>query len=122
MRIGELAATTGASVRSLRYYEEQQLICSRRTDGGHRVFAADTTPRVAMIRCLIDAGVPTRDIGAMLPCVHSGTTTPTTLSLLTAAHARLSAEIDERLATRDRLEAIIAGVRDNTCTTATTPA
>ncbi|WP_299571444.1 MerR family transcriptional regulator [uncultured Williamsia sp.] len=122
MRIGELSATTGASVRSLRYYEEQQLICSRRTEGGQRVFDEDTTHRVAMIRCLIDAGVPTRDIGAMLPCVHSGTTTPTTLARLTEAHARLSAEMEERLATRDRLERIIAGVRDNTCAAAAAPA
>ena len=97
MRIGELAAATGASVRSLRYYEQQQLICSRRTEGGQRVFDADTTLRVDMIRCLIDAGVSTRDIAAMLPCVHTGDTTPGTLERLAEAHARLSAEIDERL-------------------------
>jgi DNA-binding transcriptional MerR regulator len=115
MRIGELAATTGASVRSLRYYEEQQLICSRRTEGGQRVFDDHTAHRVAMIRCLIDAGVPTRDIGEMLPCVHTGDVTLTTLERLGDAHARLSAEIDERIATRERLETIIVAVRDNTC-------
>lgn len=118
MRIGELAAATGASVRSLRYYEQQQLICSRRTEGGQRVFDADTTHRVDMIRCLIDAGVSTRDIAAMLPCVHTGDTTPGTLERLAEAHARLSAEIDERLAARTRLETIMAGVRDNACSSA----
>jgi DNA-binding transcriptional MerR regulator len=31
MRIGELAARTGVSVRALRYYEEQELLAPERT-------------------------------------------------------------------------------------------
>ncbi|NED82406.1 MerR family DNA-binding transcriptional regulator, partial [Streptomyces sp. SID11233] len=34
MKIGELARRTGASVRSLRYYEQQGLLDSTRTPGG----------------------------------------------------------------------------------------
>lgn len=36
MRIGEVAAATGVSVRSLRYYEEQELLEAERSSGGHR--------------------------------------------------------------------------------------
>ncbi|MFI5897699.1 MerR family DNA-binding transcriptional regulator [Actinoplanes sp. NPDC051513] len=38
MRIGDLSAATGASTRSLRYYEEQGLLTSTRTPGGQRVY------------------------------------------------------------------------------------
>lgn len=36
MRIGELAAKAGVSVRALRYYEEQNLLASERSPGGQR--------------------------------------------------------------------------------------
>ncbi|MGH3121741.1 MAG: MerR family DNA-binding transcriptional regulator, partial [Streptosporangiaceae bacterium] len=34
MRIGELASKTGASVRSLRYYEQQGLLAAERSPSG----------------------------------------------------------------------------------------
>ena len=39
MQIGELSARTGASVRMLRYYEEQGLLEPRRTGSGYRDYA-----------------------------------------------------------------------------------
>lgn len=38
MRIGELAGRTGVSERSLRYYEQQNLLVSDRTPSGHREY------------------------------------------------------------------------------------
>ncbi|MFB6640979.1 MerR family DNA-binding transcriptional regulator [Streptomyces chartreusis] len=38
MKIGELSSRTGVSVRLLRYYEEQGLLLSQRTAGGHRSY------------------------------------------------------------------------------------
>ncbi|GAA2066025.1 MerR family transcriptional regulator [Williamsia deligens] len=122
MRIGELSEATGTSVRSLRYYEEQGLIRAHRTVGGQRRFDEESAQRVSVIRCLIDSGVPTRDIGEMLPCVHTGVATENTLDRLVEAHTRLTAQIDDLSATRARLEAVIVGVRDNTCTSASIPA
>lgn len=50
MRIGELAALTGASPRSLRYYEEQNLLSSCRTTSGQRVYNDEAHERVRLIQ------------------------------------------------------------------------
>ena len=34
MRISEISRRTGVSVRSLRYYEQKRLLCSRRLENG----------------------------------------------------------------------------------------
>lgn len=68
MKIGELARTAGVSVRLLRYYEQQELICAQRTSGGHREYAADAPTTVARIRTLLAAGLPTKVIRDLMPC------------------------------------------------------
>jgi DNA-binding transcriptional MerR regulator len=68
VRIGELARKAGVSVRLLRYYEEQGLLASQRTSGGHRDYAADTPVAVGRIRALLAAGLPTKVIRDLMPC------------------------------------------------------
>jgi DNA-binding transcriptional MerR regulator len=70
MRIGELARRTGVPTRMLRYYEEQGLITPRRQDNGYRDYDGYLVDRVRKIRGLLDAGIPTRVIGSVLPCLH----------------------------------------------------
>jgi DNA-binding transcriptional MerR regulator len=50
MRIGELAARTGVSERSLRYYEEQGLLVANRTSGGQRRYPDAAVDRVIRIQ------------------------------------------------------------------------
>ncbi|MEW2548841.1 MerR family transcriptional regulator [Streptomyces sp. NPDC047002] len=69
MRIGELAAATGVPARLLRYYEEQGLLEPGRTASGYRAYEASAVVRVRQIRGLLDAGLPTRIIRAVLPVV-----------------------------------------------------
>ena len=71
MRIGELAEATGVSARSLRYYEEQDLIRSSRTPGGWRDFDESTVERVVMIQHLFAAGLGSAVIGELLPCLDA---------------------------------------------------
>jgi DNA-binding transcriptional MerR regulator len=70
MRIGELAERTGTSRRLLRYYEEQGLIASSRADNGYRQFDERYVDRVMQVRGLLDAGLPTRIIKQILPCIN----------------------------------------------------
>lgn len=69
MRISELATQTGVAPRMLRYYEEQGLISPRRLDNGYREYDEYLVDRVLKVRGLLDAGIPTRIIGDMLPCL-----------------------------------------------------
>jgi DNA-binding transcriptional MerR regulator len=69
MRIGELAERTGVPRRLLRYYEEQGLITPRRLDNGYREYDGHLVDRVMKVRGLLDAGIPTRIIADMLPCL-----------------------------------------------------
>jgi len=77
MKIGELAARTGVSARMLRYYEGQGLIRPVRLHNGYRDYGDYLIERVVRIRGLLDAGIPTRVIGEILPCFDgSNSTTP----------------------------------------------
>jgi DNA-binding transcriptional MerR regulator len=69
MRIGELGKATGVAPRMLRYYEEQGLISPRRLDNGYREYDDYLIDRVRKIRGLIDAGIPTRIVADILPCL-----------------------------------------------------
>ncbi|QDY77213.1 MerR family transcriptional regulator [Streptomyces qinzhouensis] len=69
MKIGELARLTGVSPRLLRYYEEQGLLMPRRV-GTHRSYADDAPEVVGHIRAFLGAGLPTRVIREVLPCVE----------------------------------------------------
>jgi DNA-binding transcriptional MerR regulator len=111
VRIGELAAATGASVRSLRYYEEHELLASERTSGGQRRYAAEAVDRVRLVQLLIAAGVPSKHIVEILPCAYSDTTTPAMVEVLLAERARIDASVRELTATRERLDDIITDVR-----------
>ena len=107
MKIGELAQRTGVSVRSLRYYEEQGLIHSARTSGGQRVYDPSTVGRVELVQLLYRAGVSSRDVLAIMPCIASGATTPAMIERLVAERARIDAKVEELTATRERLDGIL---------------
>ncbi|WP_041833695.1 MerR family transcriptional regulator [Actinoplanes sp. N902-109] len=99
MRIGELAERTGVSVRSLRYYEEQGLLESRRSAGGHRHYDEEGVDRVAYLQRLYAAGLSSTTIISLLPCLQSPSAATSD-----AAFARLAEE-------RDKLVAHIAGLQ-----------
>jgi DNA-binding transcriptional MerR regulator len=107
MRIGELSERTGASVRSLRYYEAQGLLRSDRTPSGQRVYREDAIDYVHLIRVFLSAGLPSRRILEMMPCMRSGTTTRAQREMLEGERQRIDAQIAELTTARDRLSLVI---------------
>ncbi|OQO94663.1 MerR family transcriptional regulator [Saccharomonospora piscinae] len=97
MRIGELSKRTGVSPRSLRYYEAQGLLTSSRSDAGQRHYSDAEVQRVSLIRQLLDAGMSSRVIATVLPCVE----TPSDPDVVESAFATMTRE-------RDRIDADIA--------------
>jgi DNA-binding transcriptional MerR regulator len=67
--IGDLADRTGASRRSLRYYESQGLLSARRGENGYRYYDDSAVVQVERIRELLAMGLPSRLVRAILPCV-----------------------------------------------------
>ncbi|SOD62244.1 DNA-binding transcriptional regulator, MerR family [Streptomyces zhaozhouensis] len=113
MRIGELAARTGVSVRSLRYYEEQGLLSSARSASGQRHYTEGAVGRVELIQQLYNAGLSSRTVAQLLPCVDapSHRATDVALEKLARERDRISAHIDELAATRDALDAVMETAR-----------
>lgn len=127
MRIGELAARTGTSRRLLRYYEEQGLIVSTRLPNGYRDFDEICVERVRQIRGLLDAGLPTRVIRRILPCLITGTieiagAPPETIAELERERARISERIRCLIASRDALSRYLAAVQNPQAGCADVPA
>ncbi|GAA2317845.1 MerR family transcriptional regulator [Streptomyces violaceusniger] len=119
MRIGQLAARTGVSVRALRYYEEQGLLTSERSPSGQRHYAETAVERVLWIQCLYAAGLSSKTIREFLPCTSTGVATPADIARLAAERDRIDAQMANLATTRDRLDAVIAAaggtVRGEVC-------
>lgn len=112
MRIGEVADKAGVSVRALRYYEEQELLPARRSPGGQRHYPDSAVGRVRLIQQLYAAGLPSRVVRQVLPCVYSGEPAPALLDQMEAERARIDQRIADLLTVRDRLDDVIALTRD----------
>ncbi|MEU9608886.1 MerR family transcriptional regulator [Streptomyces sp. NPDC048057] len=118
MRIGEVAEKAGVSVRALRYYEEHGLLQASRTPGGQRHYPDTAVSRVRLIQQLYAAGLPSRVVREVLPCVDTGEASPDLLDQLVSERARIDLRITDLLAVRDRLDDVIDVTRnpDARCT------
>ncbi|MFF5975623.1 MerR family transcriptional regulator [Streptomyces sp. NPDC012769] len=99
MRIGELARRSGVTERSLRYYEQQGLLRSDRTPGGHREYGDWAVDRVIRIQSLYAAGLNSKKIARILPCMQDVDAGPTELTT-----GRL---VDELIEERERIDRLI---------------
>jgi DNA-binding transcriptional MerR regulator len=113
MRIGELASRAGVSVRSLRYYEEQGLLTSTRSASGQRHYTDNEVERVRFIQRLYAAGLSSRTISELLPCVDSPSeeTSDAALERLAEERDRLSEHIADLIRTREALDGLMATAR-----------
>ncbi|MFC9435721.1 MerR family transcriptional regulator [Nocardia sp. NPDC057030] len=110
MRIGELSKRTGVSQRSLRYYEEQGLLTSSRSEAGQRHYSDAEVERVALIRQLFAAGMSSRVIASVLPCVESPGdqgTVEMAFETMTRERDRIDADIAHLIQTRNALDVLI---------------
>ena len=62
---------TGVSVRALRYYEEQGLLAAARSNSGQRHYPDSAVDRVQLIQQLYAAGLSSKTILDLLPCVDA---------------------------------------------------
>ena len=102
------------STRSLRYYEEQGLLLSTRTAGGHRIYPEAAIDRVIRIQELFAAGLNSAKVLEILPCMRdldggpNERATPKLLERLRGERERIDRQIAEMQRTREVLEGVIA--------------
>ena len=96
MRIGELAAATGTTAKTLRYYESIGLLAAPgRTPSGYRAYGAEAVDRVRFIRDAQASGLSLTEIRSILELKDAGEgSCAHTRSLL---HRHLD-ELDEQIA------------------------
>ncbi|MFJ2261696.1 MerR family transcriptional regulator [Streptomyces sp. NPDC087844] len=113
MRIGELAERAGVSVRSLRYYEEQKLLTSTRSASGQRHYTNDDIERVRFLQNLYAAGLSSRTIAELLPCVDSPSedNQDAALDRMDQERDRLTTHIAELVQARDALDQLRVSAR-----------
>ena len=74
MTIGALAERSGVRTSALRYYEEQGLITSQRTEGNQRRYPREALRRIGVIRAAQVVGLSLQDIQAALATLPNGRT------------------------------------------------
>ena len=110
MRIGEVATATGLTAKTLRFYEDRELLpAAPRTANGYRAYGAETVTRLDFIRRSRSAGLTLAQIRDILrirdasqaPCVH-------VRDLL----ARQLSDLDSQIAELVALRATVAQFHD----------
>ncbi|HEY0700739.1 MAG TPA: MerR family transcriptional regulator, partial [Micromonospora sp.] len=101
-KVGELAAATGLTVRTLHHYEQIGLLtAARRSTGGHRLYSSDDVTRLYRICLLRRLGFPLAEIA---------TTLDDPAWSLRAALGRHLASLDAQLRAAQELRRRVAGL------------
>ena len=100
MKIGELARSTGATVKTIRFYEDQGLMpAAPRTESGYRIYEKADVERLGFIRSAKRLGMSLEEIRGVLQ-LHD-------LNEPTCVHVR--ALLDDKIA---RIELALKELRD----------
>lgn len=112
MRIGELAERAGTSARTLRYYEQQGLLDTRRDASGYRDFDEVDLRLVREIRSLLEIGFNLEDARPFVECLRagnaSGAVCPGSIAVLQRKLADLDDYITRLTHIRDRVSRELA--------------
>jgi len=104
MKIGQLAAVTGVSRDTLRFYEERGLVRARRSANGYRSYDPAAVQLVAYIRTAQRLGFSLAEIGSNLPPLWDAPQSDATVAaLLRDKVAMVEARIAELTTLRTEL-------------------
>lgn len=111
--IGAFSRLTGLGIHTLRYYEQEQLICPQRDATGRRHYSEQDLLWIAFIRRLKDTGMPIREIRRYATLRAMGDATlPERLSLLEEHREKLDQQILALQAHQKKLDEKISFYRE----------
>lgn len=123
MRIGELAAASGLTTKTIRFYEQAGLLAPPpRTPGGYRNYPSQAAARLSFVRDAQGAGLSLAEIRSVLMLRDSGRAPCAHVTALIEEHL---ADIERRLADLRATRAVLrrlgeraAATDPRTCTEA----
>jgi len=111
LSIGELARRTGASLRSIRHYDDNGLLVSTRAANGYRLFPSAAVAQVRQLQRLIAAGFSLAEIRLFPDCmrmVEGAAACPETTGVQRRRLASIERQIAELEQRRTRLRKMLA--------------
>ncbi len=72
MRISDLAAEAGVTVKAVRYYESQGLLKPRRESNGYRAYDEDDVIVVREVKALLSLGLTAEQTYPFIECLRAG--------------------------------------------------
>lgn len=114
MQISELAAATGTTPRTLRFYEESGLLTATRDDRGYREYDEADLAVVRQIRTLADIGFSLAETRPFVECLRAGNSCADVCADSIAGYRAKLDEIDRAIAdlraARDRITETLGAV------------
>ncbi|MCU1510110.1 MAG: MerR family DNA-binding transcriptional regulator [Glaciihabitans sp.] len=116
MRIGEVAAKAGVSVKAVRYYESLGLVSARRLGNGYRDYDDYQLRLIREIHELGRVGIKADQTRPFLDCIVSGNEQgddcPASLDTYRSAIDEMTNRMDLLAERRAALESLLASARD----------
>jgi DNA-binding transcriptional MerR regulator len=97
MHVGELAKRTGASIRSLHYYEQMSVLQAQRQANGYRSYGPEAVEQVQRIRKLLHLGFSLADIRLLAPCFKHQEQGAPLCTVAIERYQQKLAELDEQI-------------------------
>ncbi|MET7282464.1 MerR family transcriptional regulator [Kribbella sp. NPDC005582] len=112
MRIGDLAAAAGVTVKAVRYYESQGLLKPRREANGYRAYDAEDVVIVQEVKALLSLGLTAEQTYPFIECLRAGNDRADVCPASLTAYRIRIAEVERRIAEltdlRSRLTDLLA--------------
>ncbi|KXP09861.1 MerR family transcriptional regulator [Tsukamurella pulmonis] len=105
--IGDVAARTGASVKTIRFWSDEGLVPTVRSAAGYRLYDADSVARLELVRTLRELGLDVKTVRAVLA-------ERTSLAAVAGAHAQA---LDAQIRTLRIRRAVLRSVATRNSTT-----
>ncbi len=108
MRIGDLAAKSSVSTKTIRYYEDLGLLAEpEREPNGYRTYSDGAASRLEFIRDAQASGLSLAEIGSILDMREEGESTCEHVTTLLETHI---SDLDDRIRHLSEMRAQLAGL------------
>src|SRR5215218_928104 len=105
MRISDLAAEAGVTVKAVRYYESQGLLKPGRESNGYRAYDEEDVVVVREVKALLSLGLTAEQTYPFVECLRAGNERADVCPASLDAYRARIAEVDARMAELTELRA-----------------